>query len=184
MCTNTVHSPVTFGGKNLTRKRESKFLHNTWKTPSDIQTITGNICPTDKKVINMELKLIRRDIMDCIQVADNRTQTCILQISYIFTFSFIFHNTQKITTAKLCNSIDSYLSFIYVHKIKCQWEQLEETRTKVRIRTEIVFCAGWIDYCESHKLNPLNAELNPICHLLALLEGATIVDVSRLRVNK
>jgi hypothetical protein len=32
-------------------------------------------------------------------------------------------------------------------------------------------------------LNPLNTELNPICHLLALLGGATIVVVSRLRVN-
>ena len=32
--------------------------------------------------------------------------------------------------------------------------------------------------------NALNAELNPICHLLALLGGATIVVVSRLRVNK
>ena len=32
-------------------------------------------------------------------------------------------------------------------------------------------------------LNPLNAELNPICHLLALLEGATVVDGSGLRVN-
>ena len=31
--------------------------------------------------------------------------------------------------------------------------------------------------------NPLKAELNPICYLLALLEGATIVVVSRLRVN-
>ena len=31
--------------------------------------------------------------------------------------------------------------------------------------------------------NPLNAELNPICHLLALLGGTTIVVVSRLRVN-
>jgi hypothetical protein len=31
--------------------------------------------------------------------------------------------------------------------------------------------------------NPLNAELNPICHLLALLGGATIVVVSRLRFN-
>jgi hypothetical protein len=30
-------------------------------------------------------------------------------------------------------------------------------------------------------LKPLNAELNPICHLLALLGGATIV-LSRLRV--
>jgi hypothetical protein len=32
-------------------------------------------------------------------------------------------------------------------------------------------------------INPLNAELNPICHLPALLGGATIVVVSRLRVN-
>jgi hypothetical protein len=31
--------------------------------------------------------------------------------------------------------------------------------------------------------NPLNAELNPICHLLALLGGATTVVVSRLRVK-
>ena len=33
------------------------------------------------------------------------------------------------------------------------------------------------------RVNPLNAELNPICHLLALLGGATIVVVSRLRVK-
>ena len=32
-------------------------------------------------------------------------------------------------------------------------------------------------------LNPLNAELNPIYHLLVLLGGATIVVVSRLRVK-
>ena len=34
------------------------------------------------------------------------------------------------------------------------------------------------------RFNPLNAELNPICHLLALLGGATIVVISRLRVNE
>ena len=32
-------------------------------------------------------------------------------------------------------------------------------------------------------VNPLNAELNSICHLLVLLGGATIVVVSRLRVK-
>ena len=32
-------------------------------------------------------------------------------------------------------------------------------------------------------INPLNAELNLICHLLASLGGATIVVVSRLRVK-
>ena len=35
---------------------------------------------------------------------------------------------------------------------------------------------------EKHN-NPLNAELNPICHLLVLLGGAAIVVVSRLRVK-
>ena len=39
-----------------------------------------------------------------------------------------------------------------------------------------------ISFCRF--LNPLNAELNPICHLLALLGGATIIVVSRLRVKR
>ena len=33
------------------------------------------------------------------------------------------------------------------------------------------------------KINPLNAELNPICHLLALLGAHHILHVSRIRVN-
>jgi hypothetical protein len=32
--------------------------------------------------------------------------------------------------------------------------------------------------------NPLNAKLNPICHLLALLGAHPILHVSRIRVNK
>jgi hypothetical protein len=38
-------------------------------------------------------------------------------------------------------------------------------------------------FVTNSNINPLNAELNPICHLLALLRGATIVDTSRLRVK-
>ena len=38
-------------------------------------------------------------------------------------------------------------------------------------------------YRVNFTFSPLNAELNPICHLLALLGGATIVVVSRLRVK-
>jgi hypothetical protein len=32
-------------------------------------------------------------------------------------------------------------------------------------------------------INPLNAELNPICHLLALLVAHLILHISRIRVN-
>jgi hypothetical protein len=44
--------------------------------------------------------------------------------------------------------------------------------------------AGSSPSSSSMAVNPLNAELNPICHLLALLGGATVVVVSRLRVNR
>jgi hypothetical protein len=39
------------------------------------------------------------------------------------------------------------------------------------------------DYSEAC-LNPLNAELNPICHLLALLGAHHILHVSRIRVKR
>jgi len=35
----------------------------------------------------------------------------------------------------------------------------------------------------SHYTNPLNAELNPICHLPTLLRAHHILHVSRIRVN-
>ena len=35
----------------------------------------------------------------------------------------------------------------------------------------------------SNNFNPLNAELNPICHLLALLGAHLIFHVSRIRVK-
>jgi hypothetical protein len=33
------------------------------------------------------------------------------------------------------------------------------------------------------RVNPLNAELNPICHLLALLRAHPILHVSRIKVK-
>jgi hypothetical protein len=35
-----------------------------------------------------------------------------------------------------------------------------------------------------YTLNSLNAKLNPICHLLALLEAHTLLHVSRISVNQ
>jgi hypothetical protein len=39
------------------------------------------------------------------------------------------------------------------------------------------------EHAASGCLNPLNTELNPICHLLALLGARLILHVSRIRVN-
>ena len=37
--------------------------------------------------------------------------------------------------------------------------------------------------CEGWRINPLNAKLNPICYLQALLEAHHILHVSRIRVK-
>ena len=42
-------------------------------------------------------------------------------------------------------------------------------------------CFHIVSHC--FKINPLNAELNPICHLLRLLGAHRILHVSRIRVN-
>jgi hypothetical protein len=43
-------------------------------------------------------------------------------------------------------------------------------------------CA-FVGNCTNLLFNPLNAKLNPICHLLALLGAHHILHVSRIRVN-
>jgi hypothetical protein len=42
-----------------------------------------------------------------------------------------------------------------------------------------------INSCETHiyDINSLNAKLNPICHLVALLGAHHILHVSRIRIN-
>jgi hypothetical protein len=51
----------------------------------------------------------------------------------------------------------------------------------------IMFYVGQIKLCWTANIyiyiNPLNAQLNPICHLLALLGAHHIFHVSRIRVN-
>ena len=54
----------------------------------------------------------------------------------------------------------------------------------IKIRRVLLYNIFWPRKTDiSILINPLKAELNPVCHLLALLGGATIVVVSRLRVN-
>jgi len=50
---------------------------------------------------------------------------------------------------------------------------------KHRIAEVRLLCYKWL----SPFLNPLNVELNPICHLLALLGAHHILHVSRIRVK-
>ena len=42
----------------------------------------------------------------------------------------------------------------------------------------------FVQFCLIYMINPLNAELNPICYLLALLGAHHFLHVSRIRVKK
>ena len=44
-------------------------------------------------------------------------------------------------------------------------------------------CSFTIYTLMSVSINPLNAELNPICQLLALLGAHPLLHISRIRVN-
>jgi hypothetical protein len=62
-----------------------------------------------------------------------------------------------------------------------QWTNGKEPTTcftRTQFHTSPIEHPASMDY-----INPLNAELNPICHLLALLETHPILRVSRIRVN-
>jgi hypothetical protein len=51
---------------------------------------------------------------------------------------------------------------------------------------DAIYCSTTLQTKEGEgaNINPLNAELNPICHLLALLGAHHILHVSRIRVNE
>ena len=78
----------------------------------------------------------------------------------------------------------SYLFVVYT--VYCiGMSAIKTNKGQLTLRTLKEFMS-YLTLYPNHKdllVNPLNAELNPICHLLALLGGATIVVVSRLRVN-
>ena len=45
-------------------------------------------------------------------------------------------------------------------------------------------CRGWHSFLKGvNEIKPLNAELNPICHLLALVGAHRILHVNRVRVK-
>jgi len=52
-----------------------------------------------------------------------------------------------------------------------------QVQEKRNLKIVCGFTQGYID------INPLNAELNPVCHLLALLGAHPILYVSRIRVK-
>jgi len=57
------------------------------------------------------------------------------------------------------------------------------TSTHLQEHKTTVTTASGNHYTVMGRVNPLNAEFNPICHLLALLGAHPVLHVSRIRVK-
>jgi len=81
----------------------------------------------------------------------------------------LFTNQHGITFQKTC--VIFYVVFSFKH-----------LNIHVLYKTVTIHITAPHTVC--HHINPLNAELNPICHLVALLGADLIFHISRIRVKK
>jgi len=68
----------------------------------------------------------------------------------------------------------------------CVFCLLSHTGDHIRSFLAWYSCANWMNESDINQLttfNPLNAQLNPICHLVALLGAHHIIHVSRTRLK-
>jgi len=68
----------------------------------------------------------------------------------------------------LCNELHSYITYLHKNKVNTRDHKTPVTKH---------------DFALASEINPLNAELNPICYLLALLGAHHFLHVSRIRVK-
>ena len=97
--------------------------------------------------------------------------------------------TETGTKYSMCSKFYNYLLMIqmqavpWARRLNAIWCELQFQQTtcgwikSLRCRWQCAFS------CTMEFLNPLNPELNPICHLLALLGAHHFLHVSRIRVK-
>ena len=110
---------------------------------------------------------------------------CFIILSYLVPVLFAFYIQGVLKLKKIIlgpKGKGGYISFLVINV--CNHGKYYETSS---IHPQSHSTQYDDDYCYYYYyhycFNPPNAELNPICHLLALLRGHHILHVSRARVN-
>ena len=88
-----------------------------------------------------------------------------------------FWEFEKLIFPELVKMFPAFLTpvrFITIFKKACHWSVS---------RTTLIICHTLLSCLLKIHFNPLNAKLNPTCHLLALLGAHHILHVSRIGVN-
>jgi len=128
--------------------------------------------------------------------------SCIFHISFLFlsVYYYCTRHTEKqagttirvtacVLILRLCfvywNSCCLHADYIYL-KLPASDKRLSGTGPAQHavLQPLTLLLAMWVLRRRTHsRFNPLNAELHPICHLLALLGAHLIFHISRIRVN-
>jgi len=82
-------------------------------------------------------------------------------------------------TAWAISNVPDYTQIAVCTSQRPRYASITKTGQLMLYREIIAVCSQ----IHINTLNPLNTELNPICHLLALLGAHHILHVSRIRVN-
>ena len=70
-----------------------------------------------------------------------------------------------------------------IHTLRAELDHVDGRTDMTKLFVALRKLAKSLNKSYSTILNPLNAKLNPICHLLALLVAHHILHVSRIRVK-
>jgi hypothetical protein len=85
------------------------------------------------------------------------------------------HNINSLKTQ--LNPICHLLALLGAHHI------LHVSRIRVNLKYHDLYTSSLSTARNMHNINPLKTQLNPICHMVALLGAHHILHVSRIRVN-
>jgi len=84
--------------------------------------------------------------------------------------------------SKYSSKITYISKVLFIHQLTHYWVVLKNN-IKIYIKTAPACFGVTVNTIIRELINPLNSEVNPICHLLALLGAHHILHVSRTRVN-
>jgi hypothetical protein len=96
-------------------------------------------------------------------------------------------NSQTQTLSPLTDILDMSVPYPFTVSVLALWSPIKTSSFPRPITSQqwlVSVCPTSIDVFTHHgEINPLNAKLNPICHLLALLGAHHILRVSRIKVK-
>ena len=126
--------------------------------------------------------LIRAGTVGCLRpkhvewLCRNKTCTVLHQVGFYLTYTMMHGNTKLKNTCLLLTSVSTCFEHHYAH--------LQENKGPVTAFGVLFwFCWMWLVAVVGRCLAGCDHELNPNCHLLALLGDHHILHVSRIRVK-